>query len=963
MRRLLIALALLASPLSAQQWSGIVAPSRAVDWTAAGVPGGIPSANWTRCGSVIAPYGSSGSPGDPTTIQNAINACGSNQYVELGAGTFYLGQAAGQPAGVGGLSLKSNMAIRGQGADKTFVIFTAHNGCAGLFPGFCISGGTNPDFTTTYYGSPTVQPGGTNAGTWTAGFSQGTTSITVTNVGTNAIHNGQYVNLDQRNDTADNGSLFICDNTTPACSLEGGAPGRTIGGVDYNQIQIVKVVSGCSSPCSGAGPFVLTITPGLYALNFRIGQTPGVWFAPNIVNAGVENLSSDVTNKDGGSCSTCAGSVGMFHAFGCWVSGVRSLYGSRNHVVFWESAHNTVQNSYFFGTQTIGSQSYGVESFISSDNLVVNNIFQTVTAPVVLGPAQGNVYAYNFSRNDVYITPTWLQQAYAFGHDAGILYNLFEGNNGSGFWADVFHGSSGFNTVFRSFGSGFEPGKTASTSAYQVESYNRFYNVIGSVLGTAGFNTTYQTSAGTGAHNVVYDLGAGNSNGTVTVPADPLVTSTLFRWGNWDSATNTVRFQSSEVPSGIGAPYANAVPASHTLPNSFYYASKPSFFNATDVWPPIGSDLTPMIGVNPANRCYNTISGGTDPNGTNGGPYTFNASTCYPTQVVPPPPGAPTNLTASVSVTTVTLNWTAPVQGPVSSYNVYRGTIHGGPYTLLQSGVAGTSYQDTAVPNGTWFYTVTAVNAGGESAKSNEAQASVSGTLTVTLLPSSRTFANQTVGTPSASQTAVLTNTSGAGNTVTISSKLMSGANSGDYSFTDNCPSLLMSGLNCTFNITFTPTAAGTRVANLQVFDNASGSPQAVALLGTGVAQTPGVLLNPTSLNFGDQTLSTTSTVRSIILTNTGSGVLTVSSVVASGDFAVVTVPATNCGGSLASLATCSLNVTFTPTATGGRTGAVTVTDNASGSPHVATLSGNGITTKCQATGNLTLSGVATVCQ
>jgi hypothetical protein len=65
----------------------------------------------------------------------------------------------------------------------------------------------------------------------------------------------------------------------------------------------------------------------------------------------------------------------------------------------------------------------------------------------------------------------------------------------------------------------------------------------------------------------------------------------------------------------------------------------------------------------------------------------------------------------------------------------------------------------------------------------------------------------------------------------------------------------------------------------------------------------------------------------------------------------------------LASLATCSLNVTFTPTATGGRVGAVTVTDNAAGNPHVANLSGNGITTKCQMTGAVTLSGIATICQ
>lgn len=416
-------------------------------------------------------------------------------------------------------------------------------------------------------------------------------------------------------------------------------------------------------------------------------------------------------------------------------------------------------------------------------------------------------------------------------------------------------------------------------------------------------------------------------------------------------------------------------------------------------------------------------------------PFTYPHPLASGGVVPPPPPNAPTGLTGTVSASTVSLSWTASSGSPVpTAYTLYRGTVHGGPYSVVKSGLTSTSTTDTP-PNGTWFYTVAAyvggivsnisgsgsvatvtcttscafptgatLTVGGnstagfnvttsstsqptsstftfasstsgtgtgggawqtasESAKSNEITATVPAALTATFLPASRTFASQTVGTSSASQSFTFTNTSGPGGTITISGKALSGANPGDYGFTDNCPSLLLSGLNCTANVTFTPTAAGTRNATLVFTDNATGSPQSVAMTGTGVAQAPGVSLNPTSLNFGDQTLSTTSTTRSIILTNTGSGALTVTSVVASGDFAVVTVPATNCGGTLASLATCSLNVTFTPTATGGRTGAITVTDNASGSPHVATLSGVGINTKCQMTGNVTLSGVGSVCQ
>ena len=69
----------------AQLWSGILSSSRAFDWNAypPGVKGGIPSANWTQCGSTIAAYS-----GTAATINTAISNCGSNQYVQLGTGKF-----------------------------------------------------------------------------------------------------------------------------------------------------------------------------------------------------------------------------------------------------------------------------------------------------------------------------------------------------------------------------------------------------------------------------------------------------------------------------------------------------------------------------------------------------------------------------------------------------------------------------------------------------------------------------------------------------------------------------------------------------------------------------------------------------------------------------------------------------------------------------------------------------------
>jgi phospholipase C len=99
------------------------------------------------------------------------------------------------------------------------------------------------------------------------------------------------------------------------------------------------------------------------------------------------------------------------------------------------------------------------------------------------------------------------------------------------------------------------------------------------------------------------------------------------------------------------------------------------------------------------------------------------------------------------------------------------------------------------------------------------------------------------------------------------------------------------------------------------------------------------VSLSSTNVDFGNQVVSTTSVQKSVTLTNTGSATLTISSVVASSPFAVVS----KCGSSVAAGADCQLKITFTPPSTGSYTGTVTLTDNASDSPQVIDLNGTGI--------------------
>jgi hypothetical protein len=103
----------------------------------------------------------------------------------------------------------------------------------------------------------------------------------------------------------------------------------------------------------------------------------------------------------------------------------------------------------------------------------------------------------------------------------------------------------------------------------------------------------------------------------------------------------------------------------------------------------------------------------------------------------------------------------------------------------------------------------------------------------------------------------------------------------------------------------------------------------------------PPIAVSPSSLTFGNQLVGTTSSALAVKVSNNGASATTVS-VAASGDFAQTN----NCPVSPATLAptaSCNVSVTFTPTATGIRNGAITVSDPLPGSPQTVTLTGTGV--------------------
>lgn len=606
MRALLL---LFAFPLLSygQAWSGIIDPSRAIDWSGAGVTGGIPARN-TICSNVSA--GASLS-----TINAAISGCTSGQAVKLAAGSYSLG---------GTIAMKSGVTLRGAGADQTVLTFsaTSSSNCSGggSDAPICI-GGTG--YSSAGFGSA-PGPLGYDAsksraisgtGGSSGSYPQGATVLNLASAPT-GLSVGDTLFLFQNDDTTAQAStaLFVEGDCTVSWDGSGDSYATS-------QQQIVKVAN-----ISGSD---VTITPGLYGPNWRTSQTPTAywWTSGTISGAGVE----DLTVTRGG--SNFAANIAFFLAADSWVKGVLSTGSSgRSQIRLVSSRHLTIVDSYTDGNTASGALSYGIEFYSASDSLIQNNIVNQTTAIMMQQGTVGNVVSYNYVVGG---------QTGIHNHQAGDSLNLIEGNASYIFRADASHGTNNLITWFRNWASGAGP-----NSAIDVMAMNRYQNIIGNVLGTTGITNTYLcngstafvcTSTGASGHGSALRTGYPYVDPVLTFQRcgsvlnyETNVFDTSMFWGNWDAANSASRFQSSEVPSGI-SPYANAVPGSTILPASFYLSAKPVSWWGTPYgmppWPANGPDVSSGNISNagghankiPSQLCFeNTTS-----------PSTFNAATCY----------------------------------------------------------------------------------------------------------------------------------------------------------------------------------------------------------------------------------------------------------------------------------------------------------------------------------------------
>ncbi len=222
------------------------------------------------------------------------------------------------------------------------------------------------------------------------------------------------------------------------------------------------------------------------------------------------------------------------------------------------------------------------------------------------------------------------------------------------------------------------------------------------------------------------------------------------------------------------------------------------------------------------------------------------------------------------------------------------------------------------------------------------------GVAPTTLTPASLAFGNQVLGISSSIKTLTLKNNQTTALTIN-SITAPAGGYAIDPSTTCANPGTLASGASCTIAVAFTPSALGaTPAGNVMVSTNASNSPQNVAVTGSGIAATT---LTPASLAFGSVVVNTTSVTKTLTLKNNQSSALSITQLVFSGPFALDTSATTTCpmsggtvSGTLAASSSCVIGITFNPTALGAAAGGqVTVIDNSTAGPVLATLTGTGV--------------------
>jgi len=544
----------------------IIPSSRRIQWDP-GVRGGIPSRS-TICANVKSPpYNAlgDGSADDTTAIKNAIKACGSGQVVYLPSGTYKISAP---------LQVKSGITVRGDGMSKTII-----KGASGYTSKWLI-GFEDPSFDWDFSKSP--------ARDLSSGYTKGSSNIT-----TSVAHGwsaGDIILIDQLENPTGDPSISN-DGTSGACTWCGRSSGnRPIG-------QWAKVISVPTATTA-------QIDPPLY-WNFNGTKSPQAVKATGLTqNAGIEDLTVD------NSVSAARDTTYIHFAINSWFLRVELNGSYRRHIDVNGGLWNTISASNLHegvpATPTVGTQygpdrAYGI--FLGpwpTASLVENTIFNHLSIGISLeGAPSGNVIGYNYFRDFYYKDADWQREAIGH-HGAHPMMNLIEGNviEGLTLGADNYWGTSSHSTFFRNRGTN---NRAKSCGQWLIDLYQgvRYFNFAGNVWGDSTDtkyeldNVNFSYCNGAASDWAIYKLGYRDAGDSSATGNDLAVKSTTYRHGNWDGINKSTVWDPNN--------------SDHTLPNSLYLTSKPSWWG-TSTWPAFGPDLTPMEGQLPAKLRYSGVN-------------------------------------------------------------------------------------------------------------------------------------------------------------------------------------------------------------------------------------------------------------------------------------------------------------------------------------------------------------------
>ena len=477
---------------------------------------------------------------DATAIKTAISSCPAGQVVMLNAGTYNVSSD---------ITVKSGITLRGAGMGQT--IIRASGSFSYAILGFNASNslGTSVNLTGT--------------------MSKGTTSLTTSSA--HGLNVGDIVIIDQLNSTSSNPPV-TSTGTDGSCTW----CGRSNGTRSLGQMARVTAVP---------TPTTFTIEIPLY-WNYDATLFPQVTKQNGVTsNAGIEDLTVD------NSVERATNATAINIAYNCWFLRTEVIYSARIAITVSGAYRCTIRGSKWHDTTYPLQSNSGYGMWLSnwnSANLIEDNISYLQSNPIIInGETSGNVFSYNYFRGcDQNCNSPLRQNGNIVMHGAHPIMNLYEGNYlDKGYMdLDYYWGSASDSTFLRNR-IGLNTAIVSGPANFDVhiDNNNWYYNFIGNVLGTVGYETRYSSTA------IPYS----GDPSTIWVISNVNSGNTLLRHGNWDSVTNGVVW--------------NPNISDHSLPTSLYLSSKPSWWG-TQPWPPIGPDVAGYATSIPAKDRFSGIA-------------------------------------------------------------------------------------------------------------------------------------------------------------------------------------------------------------------------------------------------------------------------------------------------------------------------------------------------------------------